>query len=224
MNFLTSVRARACVASVFAALTVTAAASQERKPPEGDCRLEKADHTVHGVTLGSYDSGKKVLGDRMKRERQWRAIDRKHGSFPWYVFATKDGKQTAAFRVHPGDVVNSYQEIEVRYRRIGQKQLVTDEESYYIGREGTPDRLATDAFATNNGITLGMPKADVTSRLGPCFKVFKQRGAMETVRYAVFDYNVGVPILKLGNMPSYYADYQFEGGKLVRFRIGYPYP
>jgi hypothetical protein len=33
-----------------------------------------------------------------------------------------------------------------------------------------------------------------------------------------------LPILKLANMPFYYAEYQFERGKLVRYRFGYDYP
>jgi len=33
-----------------------------------------------------------------------------------------------------------------------------------------------------------------------------------------------LPILKLANMPFYYAEDQFERGKLVRYRFGYDYP
>ena len=54
--------------------------------------------------------------------------------------------------------------------------------------------------------------------------MIKTRGQAETIRYEVEDEKAQLPILKDANMPSYYAEYQFERGKLVRFRIGHDYP
>lgn len=210
-----------------ALLCISAAQAEQAPPPlpTGDCRLDKADSAVHGVILGDYKTGKAVLGDRMAKDGKiWRWVDRKHGSFPWYVFASQDGKQIAAFRVHPADVVNSYMEMEVRDRRIGPKQMLGARESYYVGRDGTPRKIDTPAFATSNGLTIAMSRAEVIEKLGPCFKPYKRRGNTETIRYGVFDLKVGRPILQLANMPGYYAEYQFERGKLVRFRFGYDYP
>jgi hypothetical protein len=190
--------------------------------PRGDCRLDRADHTVHGVTLGDSKSGKAVLGDRMTVRLH--LVEREGGDFPWYVFASRDGKQTIAYRTHPGDTVNSYNEVEVRLIRIGQTQILAKEESYYVGREGSPPALATEAFVTGQGIRLGMTESDVTGRVGRCFKVLGSRGAMRTIRYEVLDETASLPILKQANMPSYYAEYQFERGRLVRYRFGYDYP
>lgn len=204
-------------------LLATVAASSHAAPnPRGDCRLDKADRAAHGVTLGDSASGKAVLGDRMTRKLHM--VEREGGDFPWYVFASKGGTQTVAYRTHPGDTVNSYNEVEVRYARIGQQHLVAKEESYYVGREGKPPTLPADAFVTGRGIKLGQSRQDVTRRIGRCFKVIETRGAMQTIRYEVEDESAKLPVLKAANMPSYYAEYQFERGKLVRFRFGYGYP
>lgn len=213
---------RATLSACVVACAVSTASAASARKPRGDCRLDKADTIVHGVKLGDSDGGKKILGDRMTTKLHM--VEREGGDFPWYVFISQNGSQTAAFRTHPGDVVNSYNEIEVRYRRIGQKQLFAKEESYYIGREGTPPALPTEAFVSGSGIKLGMTKADVVKRIGRCFKVIKTRGQAETIRYEVEDESAQLPVLKGANMPSYYAEYQFERGKLVRFRIGHDYP
>lgn len=207
-----------------ALLCAISTAHAEPAPPAGDCRLDKADHTVHGVVLGNYETGKAVLGDRMAKDgKVWRWVDRKNGDFPWYLFASRDGKEIAAFRVHPADVVNSYMEMEVRTRSLGRKQLLAKRESYHVGREGTPRKLDTAEFATNNGIKLGMSRAEVIERLGRCFRT-TSRGSMESILYGVGDIKAGLPILKLANMPFYYAEYQFDRGRLVRYRFGYDYP
>lgn len=198
------------------------AATAAHATPRGDCRLDKADRAVHGVTLGDSASGRAVLGDRMTKKLH--LVEREGGDFPWYVFVSRDGAQSIAFRTHPGDTVNSYQEVEVRYLRIGQGQLLATEESYYIGREGKPPTLPADKFVTGRGIALGMTKAEVTRRIGRCIKGFKAQGVMQTIRYAVQNESAKLPILKTANMPSYYAEYQFERGKLVRFRFGHDYP
>ena len=57
-----------------------------------------------------------------------------------------------------------------------------------------------------------------------CAKRYKSRGSTETFLYGVGDIKAELPILKLANMPFYYAEYQFERGKLVRYRFGYDYP
>jgi len=55
----------------------------EPEAPVGDCRFDKADHTIHGVTLGDYKTGKAILGDRMAKDgKKWRRVDRKDGDFP----------------------------------------------------------------------------------------------------------------------------------------------
>ena len=69
-----------------------------------------------------------------------------------------------------------------------------------------------------------MTRPEIVERLGRCFKLYKARGSTETFIYGVGDAKVGLPILKLANMPFYYAEYQFERGKLVRYRFGYDYP
>jgi hypothetical protein len=214
---------RAALAACVLALAASAV-RVEPAPPSGDCRLDKADHAVHGVILGNYHTGKAVLGSRMAKDgKVWRWVDRKNGDFPWYLFATKDGKQIAAFRVHPADVVNSYMEMEVRYRSLRRKHLLAKRESYYVGREGSPRKLDTAEFATNNGIKLGLSRTEVVERLGVCFKT-TSRGSTETLLYGVGDMKAELPILKLANMPFYYAEYQFHRGKLVRYRFGYDYP
>jgi hypothetical protein len=210
------------ILTTVAAAALSFVSATAHTAPRGDCRLDKADRTVHGVTLGDSASGKRILGDRMTSKLHM--VEREGGDFPWYVFASRDGTQTIAYRTHPGDVVNSYNEVEVRLVRIGPKQLLGHDESYYVGREGSPPKLPAGSFVTTSGIRLGMTEAEVTRRIGRCFKVLGARDGMRTIRYAVEDETARLPVLKPTNMPSYYAEYQFERGKLVRYRFGYDYP
>ena len=141
---------------------------------------------------------------------------------PWYLFATQDGKQIAAFRVHPADLVNSY----MRWKSVtgaSGRSRCWPRERATTSAATARRKLDTAEFATNNGIKLGMTRPNV-ERLGRCFKLYKARGSTETFLYGVGDIKAGLPILKLANMPFYYAEYQFERGKLVRYRFGYDYP
>ena len=208
---------------LVAATMAMLAAATAHAAPRGDCRLDKADRTVHGVTLGDTESARKVLRSQLDEEHKAKPLDREGGDFPWYVYFSGDRAQTVAFRSHPGDVVDSYQEIEVRDARIGPEQMLAQERSYYVGREAGSETLAAKAFVSGSGIRLGMTKADVVKRIGRCFKT-ASKGDMQTIRYRVEDETAQLPILKQGNMPSYYAEYQFQRGRLVRFRIGHDYP
>ncbi len=154
------------------------------------------------------------------------------GDFPWYLFATQDGRQTASrFAVHPADAVNSlHREREVRYRSLGTQTSFSAATRELLRRARGLRRESSIAASSpsrpTTSIKLGIDPPGPVERLGRCFKLYKARGSTETFLYGVVRRQASeLPILKLANMPFVLRlEYQFERGKLVRYRFGYDYP
>jgi len=181
------------------ALTVSLASYAHAAPKKGPgCLLPNADTTLHGITLGDYKSTEKVLG----RDRRG-APDNPDTDFPWYAFASRNGQETMRLRRHAGDVVDSYMEFEVRRG--------TDEKAV---------PLAANRFVSGKGVKLGMSRQAVVALFGPCFRATRN-GKTETLRYEIEEDPPRSRVLKNANMPQYYAEYEFEDGKLVRFAFGH---
>ena len=64
-----------------------------------------------------------------------------------------------------------------------------------------------------------MTRPETVERLGRCFKHYKSRGSIETFLYGVGDIKAELPILKLANMPFYFAEYSSSGADLVRYHF-----
>lgn len=126
-------------------------------------------------------------------------------TFPWYAFASRDGRQISRLRRHARRVIHSYLEFEVRR-----------------GRDPRAVTLAADSFVTGKGVRLGMTRTQVIALFGLCFAA-RRKGKTETVRYEVEEDGAGQtsPVLKAANMPQYFAEYEFEDGRLIRFRFGH---
>lgn len=184
-------------AVVVLALPHLADAAPKRGP---GCHLPNADTSVHGIALGDDDSTRRALGENYKAVPNDPNTD-----FPWYAFASRDGRQTLRLRSHAGGVVDSYLEFEVRR-----------------GRDPKAVPLAADSFVTGKGVRLGMTRKQVVALFGPCFTA-RRKGKTETLRYEIEEDVAGQtpPVLKAANMPQYYAEYEFEDGRLIRFRFGH---
>jgi hypothetical protein len=122
------------------------------------------------------------------------------------TFPSSDSSRATA-NTHYGDIVGSYNEIEVRPRKAGDP----------AGRQ-----VGATAFATERGIKLGLSEKDVVARAGPCFVRKRGEAGERILAYAIEDEKH--PLLKRSNMPSYFARYAFVGGRLAWFRIGLDYP
>jgi hypothetical protein len=187
--------------ALFLAATLCAAA-QPAKKAQGNaqgCDLANAETIVHGIKLADGDSTKKVLG------ADYRSIwsDPK-SDYAWMIFASRDNKQLLMMRHHAGDTVDSYMEFEVKFGRHDRK----------------PKNLPVYEFITGKGVKLGMKRKAVLAKFGPCFKSVTH-GETETVRYEITDERAAAGILKGANMPQYYAEYEFRGGILIRFKFGH---
>jgi hypothetical protein len=205
--------AAAFCAALAMTVTSASAATSARKPA---CQLTNPDDRIYEITLGKGDDLVAMVGDKYALVQESPA-----SSFPWAVFFSRDRRQTLALRKYPGSGEHDVYVAEVQYAGRKAKANLSEEPSGYMGKEPKGQRLPTTEFVTANGIKLGMTKKAVLAKLGDCFAV-RKRADSETLRHDLADANS--EFLKKAKMPSYYAEYQFDGGRLVRFRFGYPYP
>jgi hypothetical protein len=169
----------------------------EAKP----CRMRSPDLAVAGVKLLDPESAARVLGSGPQLIEDTEEL-------PHARFVTKSGSQELILYATYGAELDQYSEAEVR--TAGKEAMVLNP-------------LEVDTFVTDNGIELGMSTAEVLRRLGKCAKIAEKRGTSEFVSYDVTDAEKD-PKLKVFGYPAYYAEYEFEDGRLVRFRFGFESP
>jgi hypothetical protein len=188
---------RLCAAALvlFFAGSIGAAA----QPAKKGCDLPNADTAVYGITLGDPTSTRRVLTEDYKT-----ISDNPGSDVAWMIFASRDNKQLLMLRHHAGDLQHSFLEFEVKFGRHDKKPL----------------KLPVYEFVTGKGIKLGMKRKAVLAKFGPCFNSTTNDG-VEIVRYEIKDEKAGSGVLKATNMPQYYAEYEFRGGVLMRFKFGY---
>ncbi len=189
--------------SAFAALLASTVPTAAQS-----CRPLRAESDVAGVRIADVDSSRRVFGDSSKlnhfQEKDAHGADQ---DFPYVRFLSRDGQQEARFYIHYGDSVGSYNEIEVMpVTRAGRDAM----------------RLQASSLATERGVKLGMRRTELIRLLGPCHAKERRAGGLERISYKIED--EGHALLKRSGLPSYYARYDFKGGKLVQFRIGFDYP
>jgi hypothetical protein len=165
------------------------------------CRMKNPDLSVYGIKLTDGESATKQVGagpDLVEDD----------DDLPHARFVSKDGAQELILFSHYGAGPDEYAEAEVR--PAGTEALTLKE-------------LPTEAFVTGRGIALGMTLAEVVDRLGSCRLARERSGALETLHYVVAGADTD-PELKGFGYATYYAEYQFRSGKLMRFRFGFEYP
>jgi hypothetical protein len=176
---------------------VAAGVSAKPKP----CRMKDPDLSVFGIRLADAESAVRQVGSG------W-TLSEGEDDMPHVRFVSSNGAQELVLFSHYGAGEDEYGEIEVR--KAGIEALVLKD-------------LPTETFVSGRGVELGMSRADIISRFGSCLKADEKVGDGETIQYQI-DNADRDPDLKGFNYPVYYAEYEFERGKLVRFRFGFEYP
>lgn len=163
------------------------------------CQLITPDTSVFGVILYDRETSIAQLGSDFSPKDDGKDMPREH-------FCNEDRTQTLTAFFHYGGVRNEVSEFEVRAYQP------TD----------TARVLRSRAFITNSDIRLGLLFADVTAMKGPCYKTEANQD-ITIIKYHLDDF-LNSSFLQRFNMPSYYAEYEFEEDLLVRFRFGFEYP
>lgn len=164
------------------------------------CQLANPDTSVYGVILRDKESALKQLGEKFETIED--NID-----MPHMTYYSQDKSQTLTVFFHYGDYRNEFSEFQV-------KRISTND---------TAEILPTNKFVTNSGIMLGLPKVEIISIFGECFKTINKNINTEIIKYRIDDFP-NSEFLHRFNMPSYYSEYEFRDDKLVRFRFGFEYP
>lgn len=178
-------------------LTAAGAANGFAKP----CRMKEPDVSVYGIRLADAESAVRQIGSGLQ-------LSEGEEDMPHVRFVSSNGAQELVLFSHSGAGTDEYGEVEVR--KAGIEALALND-------------LPTPSFVSGRGIELGMSRADVVSRFGQCLKSDERSGDSETMQYEIENANKDRE-LKDFNYPVYYAEYEFKGGKLVRYRFGFEYP
>ena len=165
------------------------------------CRMKNPDVSISGIKLTDRDSAVAVVGsgaDLIESEED----------LPHARFVSQNGAQELVLFAAFGADEDQYSEVEVK--AAGAEALVLHD-------------LPVEEFKTGRGVELGMSVADVQALFGTCFKSREKKG-----EELFFEYEIAAadrdPELKTFGFPIYYAEYEFQKGKLTRFRFGFAYP
>lgn len=169
----------------------------EAKP----CRMANPDVAVAGLRLLDPASGARVLGTGPD-------LTEDGDDLPRARFVSKTGAQVLVVFSTYGAEVDEYSEAEVQI--AGKEAMVLPS-------------LELDTFATGHGIELGMSPAEVLRRIGKCVKSDIKEGSSQLIEFEIAD-ALSDPDLKAYGYPTYYAEYEFEHEKLIRFRFGFLAP
>lgn len=165
------------------------------------CRMKDPDLGVYGVKLTDAESAVEKVGAGAKLEED-------DDDLPHARFVSSNGVEELVLFSHYGADPDQYAEIEVRL--AGEEALALPE-------------LPTDSFVSEHGIKLGMTPAEVEKHFGTCIKSRDESGEDEVIQYEIADADRDDELKSYG-YPSYYAEYEFEHGKLIRYRFGFEYP
>ena len=165
------------------------------------CRMKDPDLTIAGIRLLDPASAGEVVGSGA--ELRGGEEDLPHASF-----VNAHGNEQLDLFAHYGAIVDEYAEAEVH--EGGSQALVLKD-------------LPVDSFKTGRGVELGMTVSAVLSLFGPCLKAREKDGASELLQYQIKRSQMA-PAMKSLGYESYFAEYEFLDGKLVRFRFGFEHP
>ena len=163
-----------------------------------DCFFNDPDTSVSGININDPESATRIL-----------RVKRLNGDTT-YRFFSKNKTEVLSVTVHPG----SY------YSSISIFQVAKPSEESKKSLKSTIAR-----FRTEKGITLGLTKKDVISKLGECYTVADSTTDNIEIRYRIEtprDSKTG--LLARHNMPFYYATYIFKHNILNWFEMGFEYP
>lgn len=165
------------------------------------CRMKNPDVSIAGILLTDSESAIKVVGAGAK-------LVESEDDLPHARFVSSNGAQELVLFAHYGAIDDEYAEAEVR---------IANAEALAL-----PD-LPIESFKTGRGVELGMSVAQVQALFGTCFKSRQKTGSELFFEYEIENADRDGDLKNFG-YPVYYAEYEFNDGKLVRFRFGFAYP
>lgn len=168
---------------------------------EAKCRMKNPDTSISGIVLTNRESAIKVVGAGAK-------LHESEDDLPHARFVSTNGAEELVLFAHYGADEDEYAETEVRIASAEALALAD---------------LPIENFRTGRGVQLGMSVREVEALFGTCFKTRQKTG-----QDLFFEYEIAKadrdPELKTFGYPVYYAEYEFQRGKLIRFRFGFAYP
>lgn len=166
-----------------------------------NCQLAVTDTGVNGIAIDDPDSAKsQISGDH--------ELFQNEDGASFLQFASADGAESLALIPGPGSTIDRFDEFEVRYR-AEDEQLPT---------------MQADRFTSALGIQLGQTMDQVVERMGSCYRRLPTDYGTEVLLYERVDAPAAPGDATADEpkfySPTYYAEYEFDGDKLMRFRFG----
>jgi hypothetical protein len=168
---------------------------------EAKCRMKSPDLSISGIQLTDVESAIKVVGASPP-------LAESEDDLPHARFVSTNGAQEMVLFAHYGAVQDEYAEVEVRV--AGAEALALKD-------------LPIESFKTGRGVELGMSSSQVLALFGPCLKTRQKTGSELFIEYEIANADRD-PELKGFGLPVYYAEYEFQKDKLIRFRFGFAFP
>lgn len=182
-------------------LLVTAVWVALASAAEAKCRMKSPDLSISGIQLTDVESAIKVVGASPP-------LAESEDDLPHARFVSTNGAQEMVLFAHYGAVQDEYAEVEVRV--AGAEALALKD-------------LPIESFKTGRGVELGMNSSQVLALFGSCLKTRQKTGSELFIEYEIANADRD-PELKGFGLPVYYAEYEFQKDKLIRFRFGFAFP
>lgn len=182
---------------VFVALAAWAAAGDA----QATCRMISPDTSIIGIKLTDSESAVTIVGPDAE------LIDDDH-DLPHARFVSSNGAQELVLFAPYGAKPDEYAEAEVRTTGIEALTL---------------HDLPFEDFTTGRGVMLGMSLKEIEALFGRCTKTRLKSGDEVFIEYEIKNADRDPELASFG-FPLYYAEYEFQRDKLVRFRFGFAYP
>jgi hypothetical protein len=162
------------------------------------CVFSNPDTSLCGIKLRDDNSTRSILGIKTKLE----------GDSTHY-FYSKNKDQVLGLTIHPGDGTNVVSIFEIKYP----------------GKQRPPHKeISVNSFITEKGICLGITRQILVKLLGQCYTLRTRKG-VTTLSYRLDNgKDSRTKLLERQDMPVYYATYDFQSDKLIRFEFGFEYP
>lgn len=161
------------------------------------CKFDKPDLSVAGIKLMDAVSATQVVGPDVD-------VKEVEDDLPNARFVTKDGAQELIVFSNYSAAGDEFSEFEVKM--AGSEAMTL------------PD-LPVAAFTTGQGIELGMSAKELLKKLGSCTKARERAQGGEFIQFEIPNEQMGPDLRALG-FPTYFAEYEFQNDKLIRFRFG----
>jgi hypothetical protein len=185
----------------FFLLIAVAVLGLPQRGASAKCRMKSPDVSISGLRLADATSAAQVVGAGAN-------LSESEDDLPHARFTNSNGAQELVLYAHYGADPDEYAEAEVG---ISGAEAMTLKD------------LPVDTFKSGRGVELGMSVKEVEDLFGSCLKSRQKSGDELLLEYEIGKADQDDELKTFG-YPVYYAEYEFKGGKLVRFRFGFAYP